>query len=147
MKSALRWLPFCLLLTSCNVVLDWREVTSGPMPVGECYDGLVYIAGKDGFAADNAVCDRGLGIWQSRWRQRVSDYGHPARYRLRAEILLDEGSAEKGWTIKYAIEQEKVKDLRNSVNPSERDWSPAGQYNEREALLGERLARRLAPKT
>ena len=116
------------------------------MPVGECYDGLVYIAGKDGFAADMAACDRGLGTWQSRWRQGVTDLRHPARYRLRAEILLDEGSADKGWTIRFAVEQECVKDLRHSVNPGPSDWSPNGQNGEKEALLGEKLALRLRPK-
>ena len=146
MKSALRWLPFCFLCAGCGTIIDWREVTSDPMTLGECYDGLVYLAGKDGFAADTAACDRGLGTWQSRWRQRQIGLGRPGRYRLRAEVLLDEGSAEKGWTIRYAIEQEKVKDLRHSVNPNPSDWSPDGQDGEREATLGEKLARRLTVK-
>ncbi|HZN39648.1 MAG TPA: hypothetical protein VFD82_12640 [Planctomycetota bacterium] len=146
MKSALRWLPLCFLFAGCGTIIDWREVKTDPMTIAECYDGFVYIAGKDGFAADTAACDRGLGTWQSRWRQRALPLGRPQRYRLRGEILLDEGSAEHGWTIRYAIEQEKVKDLRHSQNPGPSDWSPDGQDGEREATLGEKLARRLTVK-
>lgn len=146
MKSALRWLPFCFLCAGCGTIIDWREVKSDPMTVAECYDGFVYIANKNGFAADTAACDRGLGTWQSRWRQKALDLGRPARYRLRAEILFDESSAELGWTIRYAIQQEKVKDLRHSVNPGPSDWSADGQYGEKEVILGEQLARRLTAK-
>jgi len=136
----------CFLFAGCGAIIDWREIKSDPMTVAECYEGFVYIAGKDGFAADAAACDRGLGTWQSRWRPRSGQLGRAQRYRLRAEILVEEGSAEHGWTIRYAIEQEKVKDLRHAVNPGPSDWSPDGQDGEREALLGEKLARRLMVK-
>lgn len=136
----------CFLFAACGTIIDWREIKSDPMPLAECYDGFVYIADKDGFAADTAACDRGLGTWQSRWRQRQIGLGRAGRYRLRAEILIDEGSTEHGWTIRYAIEQEKVKDLRHSLDPGPSDWSPDGQWGERESLLGEKLARRLTVK-
>jgi hypothetical protein len=82
-------------------------------------------------------------VWQSRWRERQIGLGRPGRYRLRAEILIDEGSAADGWPVRYAIEQQKVKDLRQSLQPQERDWSPDGQDREREVIFGEKLVRRL----
>ena len=136
-----------LLLVSCGTVRDWRELQTAPMPLGEAFDGLEHVATGVGFAADASVTDRGMGIWQSRWRERIEPVKrHPARYRLRAEILVDEGSAELGWPLRYAIDQETVDDLRRSVQPREEDWSDAGQDREKEAILGEALARRLAPR-
>ena len=136
-------LPF--LCIACTV-RDWRELRTAPMPLGECYDGLDYIATKDGFVDDPSVSDRGFGIWQSRWRPRVVERGFPARYRLRAEVLVDEGTAATGWPIRFAVDQEKVKDLRRATQPREEDWSADGQDKEREAILGDKLMRRLAPK-
>lgn len=116
------------------------------MTFGECYDGLVFIATRDGFAADTLASDRGLGTWHSRWRERELGLGRPGRYRLRAEVMIDEGSTTIGWPIRYAIEQQKVKDLGRSRQPREEDWSDDGQDREREAIFGEKLVRRLAPK-
>ena len=147
MKSVLCWLPLAFLLAACGTVTDWRELRSAPMTFGECYDGLVFVAKKDGFAADTMGSDRGLGTWQSRWRERQIGLGRPGRYRLRAEILIDEGSSTAGWPIRYAIEQDKVKDLRKSLQPAEEDWSADGQDREREVIFGEKLVRRLAGKT
>jgi hypothetical protein len=144
----LRCLPFVALplLVSCEAVRDWRMLQTDPMPIGQAFDGLVYVASGQGFVSDASVTDRGMGIWQSRWKQRILDTRHPGRFRLRAEILVDEGSTTKGWPIRYAIDQQKVGDLRRSVDPREEDWSGAGQDGEREAILGEGLSRRLAPK-
>jgi hypothetical protein len=141
-------LPFLLLLANaCTTVTDWRELQSAPMTLGECYDGLAFIAQNDGFAPDVSTCDRGNGIWQSRWRMRQVGLNRPGRYRLRAEIIIEEGSKEKGWPLRFAIDQQKVKDLRRSNDPTEDDWSDAGQDGEREAIFGDKLARRLAVKT
>jgi hypothetical protein len=71
---------------------------------------------------------------------------HPARYRLLAEIDLEQGSSAKGWLVRFAIDQEVVKDLRRSIEPREEDWSRAGQDQESEAILNEALLRRLAPR-
>ncbi|MBX3463888.1 MAG: hypothetical protein KF830_12020 [Planctomycetes bacterium] len=147
MKSAARVVPLLLSFAACGTITDWRELRSAPMKYADCYDGLVFIAQRDGFSADSLACDRGLGTWQSRWRERQIGLGRPGRYRLRAEVLIDEGSDQAGWPIRYVIEQQKVKDLRQSLQPQEGDWSPDGQDREREAILGEKLVRRLAPKS
>ncbi len=146
MKSAFCSLPLSMFFAACGTVMDWRELRTEPMTLGECYDGFAYVAGKDGFAGDAPASDRGLGTWQSRWRLRQLGLNRPGRYRLRAEIFVDEGSTEKGWPIRYAIEQEKVKDLGHSMAPREEDWSADGQDREREVILGEKLVRRLAPR-
>ena len=146
MHPLFRSLPFCFLLPACGTVTDWRELRTDPMTFGECYDGLAFVAGKDGFVGDVSASDRGLGTFQSRWRQRVTDDRHPGRFRLRAEVLIDEGSPADGWPIRFAIEQQRVKNLTRSFEPVEEDWSPAGQNREREVLFGEMLVRRLAPK-
>lgn len=146
MRTVLLLLPLACAFASCGTVTEWRELKSAPMTFGECYDGLVFIAGKDGFSPDALACDRGMGTWQSRWRERQLGLGRPGRFRLRAEVLIDEGSPEAGWPIRFAIDQEKVKDLRKSMQPTEDDWSDDDQDTEREAILGEKLVRRLAPK-
>jgi hypothetical protein len=142
-------LPF--LFTSCGLLRSWRELDTSPMTYGECFDGVEHVAKGAGFTSDGSVTDRGLGIWQSRWRYRVlPPVGRPARYRLYLEVLVDEGSPQKGWPIRYAVDQEHVEDLRRSVEPREQDWSVTDQDKETEAILGEMLSRRLvrpAPRT
>ncbi|MBL8754681.1 MAG: hypothetical protein JNK15_15360 [Planctomycetes bacterium] len=135
-----------LLLVSCGTVHDWRELRTDPMTIGEAYDGIEVVGGAD-FVPDKAVCDRGLGIWQSRWRMRLLERNYPGRCRLRVEILADEGSAATGWPIRFAVEQQIVEDLRYAASPREEDWDDTTQDKEKEAILGERLLRRLAPKS
>ncbi len=143
-----RWsLCLLLLLPSCGIVRDWRELRTDPMSLGECYEGLSYIVTRNGLVIDAATSDRGHGTLQTRWRERLLDNRHRGRFRLQAEILVDEGSAANGWPIRYIVEQETVKDLRRDLEPREEDWSPAGQDSERETILGEQLLRRLAPKS
>ena len=133
------------LLASCGTFREWRELQTAPMTLGACYDGLVFVARGARFMEDPAFSDRGLGTWQSRWRRREAFRNFPIRNRLIAEILIDDGSTEKGWRVRYYIEQEKVDDLRRHASPREEDWSADGQDSEREALLGAMLSRRLAP--
>jgi hypothetical protein len=141
----LAWIP--LLFAACDSVRHWQELTTDPMPVGQVFEGIIHVASGDGLVADATETDRGNGIWQSRWRMFIMPLTrHPGRYRLRVEVLLDEGSAANGWPVRFAVDREKVDDLRRSIEPREDDWSSAGQDTEKEALIGDRLARRLAPK-
>ena len=136
------------LLASCSSVRDWRELETEPMSLGQVWNGFTQIAtARNGWRVDESVTDRGNGLWQSRWKKREMERNFPIRNRLKLEIFLDEGSREKGWLIRYVIEQEKCNDLRRHSNPQEDDWSPDGQDTEGEAILGERLVRRLAPKS
>lgn len=132
---------------SCGSVHKWRELQTAPMTFGECYDGLVYLTQHDGFTIDAAASDRGLGTLQSRWRHRQLGLNRPGRYRLIAEVMIDEGSTQTGWPVRYVIMQEKVNDLRKAMEPRESDWSTDGQDRERETIFGERLVRRLGPKS
>jgi hypothetical protein len=136
----LAFLPF--VFASCGTVYHWQEIQTQPMTIGAVYDAVEFIAGGAGFASA-PECDRGLGIWTSRWRPRSLQLGRPGRFRLKVEILVDKGSAKDGWLIRYLVEQEKVKDLKKSKNPEEKDWSNDGQYQEREATFGDALERRL----
>jgi hypothetical protein len=136
------------LFTSCGTVRSWRELQTDPMSLGEAYGGFVDIATAGSqWRVDENVTDRGNGIWQSRWRKREKDRNFPIRNRLRMEILIDEGSAEEGWWVRYVIEQEVVKDLRRHRQIVEDDWSADGQDTVGEADFGARLVRRLAPKS
>lgn len=137
---------FPLLFAACGTVHDWRELRSDPMPIGQCFDGIVEMASTE-FVVDQSVTDRGEGIYQSRWKVRVLPNRHAARNRLRVEVLLDEGSAATGWPLRFVVEQEAVDDLRRDLEPREEDWSSDGQDKEKETLFGERLLRRLAPKS
>lgn len=136
----------CSTFAACGTAHHWQEIQSQPMKLGACYEGLVYIATNEGFQPDPRGTDRGEGTWQSRWRHRDSDMHYRVRYRLVAEILLDEGSDEKGWPVLFAVEQEKAKDLRDYADPKEDDWSRVGQDEEAEARLLSKLKSRLAPK-
>ncbi|MCA8952637.1 MAG: hypothetical protein KDE27_24200, partial [Planctomycetes bacterium] len=146
MKS--RSLSFLLLplLPACATVHDWNELQTAPMTQAECYDGVVFVAESGGFAPDHPNCDRGLGTWQSRWRTRNTPIFGVSRYRLRTEVMFDEGSSESGWRIRYVVEQQKVEDPRRRDDPAPEDWSDDGQDREREGLFGDRLQRKLAPK-
>ena len=130
------------LLGSCVTAFNWQEVQSGPATRAEVYDAVVFVARGDGFLP-GSNCDRGMGIWESKWRYRQLGLGRPGRYRLRAELLIDDGSRETGWAVRFKIEQEKVDDLRKSLDPREQDWESDGQDYEREALFVERLRLRL----
>jgi len=125
-------------LAGCRTAFEWREVETGPAPRAEVYDAVDYLARGDGFLP-GPDCDRGLGIWESKWKYRHLGLGRPGRYRLRAELMIDQGSSETGWLVRYKIDQQKVDDLRKATNPRERDWETDGQDTEREALFGERF--------
>jgi hypothetical protein len=147
MKLAPTLLLFSLF-ASCASVRDWRELQTEPMSLSEAWNGFVQIAtARDGWRVDQSTTDRGNGIWQSRWKKREMERNFPIRNRLNMEILIDDGSRETGWLVRYVIEQDKVVDLRRHTDPTEDDWSPAGQDSEGEVILGERLMRRLAPKS
>ena len=134
------------LLPACGIVRDWRELRTDPMTLGEAYEGLQHIVTKNGYRVDAAASDRGNGTLHTRWRERVLPNRHRARFRVQAEFLIDEGTSAGGWPLRYIIEQQTIKDLRRDVDPREEDWSSAGQDSEGEAILGEQLLRRLAPK-
>ncbi|MCR9247165.1 MAG: hypothetical protein NXI31_19200 [bacterium] len=139
-------LPFLTAFTACGISRDWQEIKTAPMSRADCYDGLVFVATRDKYAPDIRECDRGLGTWQSRWRVVTRERFGLYRYRLIAEMLLDEGSAQDGWIIRYLVEQEKVSDPRRDRDPQEGDWKHVGQEREAEALLRARLERKLGPK-
>ncbi|MFN3244773.1 MAG: hypothetical protein ACE37K_24935 [Planctomycetota bacterium] len=136
------------LLASCGSVRNWRELKTEPMSLGEAWQGWVdIVTSRDGWVVDHSQTDRGNGVWQSRWKQRETERNFPIRNRLRMEILIDEGSRDEGWLVRYVVEQELCKDLRRHQAPREEDWSSNGQNSEAEAVLGERLVRRLAPES
>lgn len=142
--STLLLLPF---LAACGTVHDWRELRTAPMPLGECLDGIAFVANGAGLKSDESVTDRGTGIWQSRWRLRsLPPLGRPGRYRFRAEVLLEEGSAVLGWPVRFVVEAQQVDDERYYRDPRDEDFGGAGQDREKETILGEALQRRLAPK-
>lgn len=143
MRAALLLLSALPFLASCGTVHDWQELETAPMTYGDCYEGLLFIAKNDGFTVDVNGTDRGMGTLQSKWRMRQLSLGRPGRYRLVAEIDVDKGSAQTGWLVRFAIEQQLVKDLRRSTQPEEEDWSKNGQDGEREAIFGEKLQRRI----
>jgi hypothetical protein len=130
---------------ACGSVQRWQELQTAPVTQAEVYDAVEYLARTDGYAPSSPDCDRGLGTWVSRWRYRQVGLNRPGRFRLCAEIMLDEEREDGGWTVRYLVQQQCVKDLERSYDPREEDWSDDGQDGEREYLFGERLRRRLQP--
>ena len=134
------------LLASCGSFRNWRELQTEPMTLGDAWQGCVdIVTSRDGWVVDHSATDRGNGVWQSRWKRRETERNFPVRSRLCMEILVDDGSRQEGWLVRYAVEQEICEDLRRHQEPAEEDWSSYGQNTEAEAVLGERLVRRLAP--
>jgi len=134
------------LLASCGSFRNWRELQTEPMTLGDAWQGCVdIVTSRDGWVVDHSATDRGNGVWQSRWKRRETERNFPVRSRLCMEILVDDGSRQEGWLVRYAVEQEICEDLRRHQEPTEEDWSSYGQNTEAEAVLGERLVRRLAP--
>ncbi len=135
-------------LAACGTVSDWRDIDTAPMTWAACYENLDFVAKHHGFTPDVPNCDAGKGLWQSRWQPRQLGLNRPGRYRLRAEVLFDEGSPDKGWPVRFVVEQQKVKDLRRPDENArtEDDWSRDGQDAEIEAIFGEKLRRRLGAK-
>lgn len=142
MKLPLR-LPSLLLLTAlgaCNTTKNWSELQVGVMPVATVYDRVQRLAGSFGYSP-STDCDRGLGVYLSRWRSRTSDRGfnHAGRSRLRVEILEPRRGDPEGWLVRWHIERQWVKDLTRSSYPQESDWSNDGQDSEGEVFFGQRL--------
>lgn len=125
---------------SCGTARNWSEVRVQSLTFADVYSGIETIAKPEYLPSKD--CDRGLGIWQSRWREVLPGLGQrPFRFRLRAEII-EGGSRETGWVVRYIVEQQKVKDLgKFHDNVTEKDWSPNGQDSEREKTFGDRLQR------
>ena len=133
-------------LASCGTFRSWRELQTEPMSLGEAWQGWVdIVTSRDGWVVDHSMTDRGNGVWRSRWKRREIDRNFPVRSRLCMEVLIDDGSRQDGWIVRYVIEQEICEDLRRHRDPGEEDWSTYGQNAEAETMLGERLVRRLAP--
>ena len=134
MKLAWTSLLF-VLFASCGSVRSWRELKTEPMTLGECWQGWVdIVTSRDGWVVDHSETDRGNGAWQSRWKQRETERNFPVRNRLCMEILIDEGSRQDGWLVRYVVEQEICEDLRRHQAPTEEDWSAYGQNSEAEAV-------------
>jgi hypothetical protein len=127
-----------LCAASCGTARNWTEVPVRSLSFAEVYDGIEMVS-RDGFVPSPEDCDRGLGIYQSRWHESGQSLGlRPIRVRLRAEIM-EGGSREKGWVVRYCVEQQKVKDMGKFTEVAEKDWSNDGQDTEREANIGNRL--------
>ncbi|MAD33510.1 MAG: hypothetical protein CMJ88_07110 [Planctomycetes bacterium] len=145
MKRVLSILLFTSL-ASCGSFRNWRELQTEPMTLGEAWQGWQdIVTSRDGWVVDHSATDRGNGVWQSRWKRRETERNFPVRSRLCMEVLVEDGSRKDGWVMRFAVEQEICEDLRRHQEPAEDDWSGFGQNAEAEKVLGERLARRLAP--
>lgn len=145
MKRPLSILLFTSL-AACGSFRNWRELQTEPMTLGEAWQGWQdIVTSRDGWVVDHSATDRGNGVWQSRWKRRETERNFPVRSRLCMEVLIDDGSRKDGWVMRFAVEQEICEDLRRHQEPTEEDWSGFGQNAEAEKVLGERLARRLAP--
>ncbi len=139
-----RLFALCTLLglAACHTGPDWQEMPVSKLPMARIYNALETSAQTEGYTPSQPDCDRGLGRYQSRWRQRAGFLGHPCRFRLRAEIEPG-GKIVDGWLVRWCVEQEQVKDLTKSAAPARDDWSKDGQDVEREAILGELLRKQL----
>lgn len=135
-----------LVLPACGTYHRWQEIETAPMPQAELFDAIEYIAVKNGYTPDIGECDRGLGHYQSRWRQSHQWVGRPVRYRLMVDVDYENLLPNDGYLVRYAVERQKIGNPARSMDPREEDWSNDGQEAEAEYLFGTSLQLRLTGK-
>ena len=147
LRSALPLLM--VLFASCGTHFEYAELRVGDVPFARVWEGLDYVCRTDGFRVDSAASDRGLGIYETRWRERTLALGHAGRRRLHAEIN-DDHQVENGLMVRFYVEQQRVHELTRALRFVEDDWADAGQDTGYQRIFGERLRHRLglvAPPT
>lgn len=132
------------LLAACaNTRRDWQEVASPPAPFEEVWDAVRNTAQVNQYTEDTRASDRGLGVFQTRWKTAELPFGRGRRSRLRAEIERVE-EAPNGWLVRFYVERQTVRDIGRSLFPEEDDWSADGQDRDTEVRLLRQLQLRFA---
>jgi len=134
-----------VLLSSCGVVFQYQEVELGPQPFDDVWDAVVEVAAADGYPEDPAGTDRGLRIFESRWRTqavpfRLGSVHRGARRRVHAEFEQDPD--DRSWLVRFYVERQVIGDMTESLNPSEEHWTEGGQDAETERRMRVKLRSR-----
>ena len=137
-KPALSALLLSTVLCSCGTYRDFVELRAGERSFGEVWTAVDAVVRSDGFRPDGAVCDRGLGVYQTRWDKRVLAMGRSGRRRLHAEIGPDP-DVEDQILVRFYVETANVPDLSLGA-PREEDWEDSGQDGAYQELFAGRLA-------
>ena len=78
------------------------------------------------YEEDPLECDRGLGVFSTRWHSLAGGFRRSKRTRLHVEI----GRAPEdkpGWLVRFYVERQTVHDMASEEQPDEGDWSSDGQ--------------------
>ncbi len=125
-------------LCSCGTSWEWQEVNAGEMAFEDVWVAMVDVAQVDGYPIDQATTDRGMKIFQSRWRTIELPFRQGSRKRVHAEFE----QREKDWWVLFYVERQKITDIDQTFDPEEDAWSGDGQDTETERRFGVKLARR-----
>jgi hypothetical protein len=143
LSSAVRYIAaavFALVTAGCfGGSAQWREVNVGKVPLGDAWTAMEEIAAVDGYPVDAAATDRGLREFTSRWRSVELPFRKGSRRRVHARFAQGE---DDSWTIRYYVEVQTVDDIAKAFEPTERDWSAAGQDAETESRFAAKLRTR-----
>ena len=73
---------------SCQSPPQWRELRSSEYGFGRLWEEFEDIGRSQGYPPDDQVTDRGLRIYQSKWRTIEAAFGNAHRTRLHAEFEI-----------------------------------------------------------
>lgn len=148
MRSVLFSLLLSCLCACASTRRDWRELEVTTVNFQEAWEAFERFARQSGHGPDQQATDRGLRVYQSRWRSRELGFRNTRRTRVRAQFepLGQDPSkdgtaaaAPTGWRIRFCVERQKVTDPARSMDPYEEDWSWDGQDTDLEQILGGQL--------
>ncbi len=132
----MRLISYCLLtclLTSCfGSSFAYREVEVPDMASGVVWSRAVQAVKRHGYKTDVAATDKGLLVYQSRWKGAAGAFRRAERRRMRMEIEHQEGGVN---LLRFYVERQVIDDMGRNLRPREEDWQAAGQHSIDEEVL------------
>lgn len=126
-------------LCSCST-WNWQEVNAGPLAFEDVWGAVEDVAQVDGYPVDQAATDRGLKVFQTRWRTRELPFRMGQRKRVHAEF--EQRDEKDDWWVLFYVEQQKISDIDQTFDPEEDAWSSNGQDTDTERRFAVKLADR-----
>jgi len=139
-----------LLSGACGTSFTYQEVDVGIVPFEDVWVAIVEISETDGYPVDASGTDRGLRVFESRWRTRSVPFRVSAgvhrgdRRRVHAEMERPED--KQNWLVRFYVERQVITDITGAFDPQEDDWEAGGQDVDMEArIMAKLLVRFRAP--
>jgi len=130
-----------LLSVSCSSVwTDYQEYEADGLSMGALWTvSQQALEATLGVPLDKAHTDRGMHKMETKWRTLAAPFRKGERRRGMIELVRSD-TAKETVVIRYAIEKQINKTIGSEFDPEESDWSAAGQDNNLEEHLRQRLS-------